>query len=176
MWVTHRHGDARRKAAREKIAPVRQRGDGHRTGRYAAPMRNAKLIGGAAAAAALVVAAGVASAPRAWRRLRGGHTAEDTFAEEFEGAYESDFAVPEGATFGDPEAPVDEEANAALREELREKVSSLETQPEEPVAPVATPVVADLIVEGVPGSDPATDAARARLRQKAADARESFRS
>ncbi len=172
MWVTHRHGDARRKAAREKIAPVRQRGDGHRTERYAAPMRNAKLIGGAAAAAALVVAAGVASAPRAWRRLRGGHAAEDTFAE----AFESDYAVPDDATFGDPEAPVDEEANAALREELREKVSSLEAQPEEPVAPVATPVVADLIVEGVPGSDPATDAARARLRQKAADARESFKS
>ena len=33
----------------------------------------------------------------------------------------------------------------------------------------------DLIVEGVPGADPAADAARARLRQKAADATESFR-
>ncbi len=176
MWVTHRHGDARRKAAPEKIAPVWQRGDGHRTERYAASMRNARLIGGAAAAAALLVAAGVASAPRAWRRLRGGEATQDTFAEDVEGAYESDYAVPDDATFGDPEAPVDEAANAALREELREKVSSLEAQPEEPVAPVATPVVADLIVEGVPGSDPATDAARARLRQKAADASESFKS
>ena len=175
MWVTHRHGDARRKAAREKIAPVWQRGDGHRTERYAAPMRNAKLIGGAAAAAALLVAAGVASAPRAWRRLRGGKAVDDTFAEEFEGAYQSDYVVPDDATFGDPEAPVDEEANASLREELREKVSNLDAQPEEPVAPVATLVEPDLIVEGVPGSDPATDAARARLRQKAADATESFR-
>lgn len=171
MWVTHRHGDARRKAAREKIAPVWQRGDGHRAERYAAPMRNVKLIGGVAAGAALLVAAGVASAPRAWRRLRGGETAEESYVEEFE----SDFAIPDDATFGDPEAPVDEAANAALREELREKVSSLNTQPEEPIAPIATPVEADLIVEGVPGSDPATDAARARLRQKAADAKESFR-
>jgi hypothetical protein len=37
------------------------------------------------------------------------------------------------------------------------------------------PVEPDLIVEGVPGADPAADAARARLRQKAADATESFR-
>lgn len=172
MWVTHRHGDARRKAAPEKIAPVWQRGDGHRAERYAAPMRNARLIGGVAAGAALLVAAGVASAPRAWRRLRGGAPVEDAFAEDFE----SDYAIPDDATFGDPEAPVDEAANAALREELREKVSNLDTQPEAPVAPVATPVEADLILEGVPGSDPATDAARARLRQKAADAKESFRS
>ncbi|MGI9187618.1 MAG: hypothetical protein ACR2J9_08925 [Gaiellales bacterium] len=139
-------------------------------------MRNAKLIGGAAAAAALLVAAGVASAPRAWRRLRGGESTDDAFVDEVVAAYESDYAVPDDATFGDPEAPVDEEANAALREELREKVSGLETQPDEPIAPVATPVVADLIVEGVPGSDPATDAARARLRQKAADATDAFRS
>lgn len=171
MWVTHRHGDARRKAAREKIAPVWQRGDGHRAERYAAPMRNVKLIGGVAAGAALLVAAGVASAPRAWRRLRGGEPADELYVEEFE----SDYAVPDDATFGDPEAPVDEAANAALREELREKVSGLNTQPDEPVAPVATPVEPDLIVEGVPGSDPATEAARARLRKKAADATESFK-
>ncbi len=172
MWVTRRHGDARRKAAREKIAPVWQRGDGPRFGRYAAPMRNARLIGGAAAGAALVVAAGVAAAPRAWRRLRGGAPAEEAFSD----AFESDYAVPADATFGDPEAPVDEEANAALREELREKVGQLDAEPAPPTAPVATPVEPDLIVEGVPGSDPATEAARARLRQKAADAKESFRS
>jgi hypothetical protein len=134
-------------------------------------MRNVKLIGGVAAGAALLVAAGVASAPRAWRRLRGGEPADELYVEEFE----SDYAVPDDATFGDPEAPVDEAANAALREELREKVSGLNAQPEEPTAPVATPVEPDLIVEGVPGSDPATEAARARLRQKAADATESFR-
>lgn len=171
MWVTHRHGDARRKAAREKIAPVWQRGDGHRTERYAAPMRNVKLIGGVAAGAALLVAAGVASAPRAWRRLRGGEPAAELDVD----AFESDYAVPDDATFGDPEAPVDEAANAALREELREKVSGLSEQPDEPIAPVATPVEPDLIVEGVPGSDPATEAARARLRKKAADATESFK-
>jgi hypothetical protein len=134
-------------------------------------MRNVKLIGGVAAGAALLVAAGVASAPRAWRRLRGGEPTDELYVEEFE----SDYAVPDDATFGDPEAPVDEAANAALREELREKVSGLNTQPDEPVAPVATPVEPDLIVEGVPGSDPATEAARARLRKKAADATESFK-
>ena len=171
MWVTHRHGDARRKAAREKIAPVWKRGDGPCAERYAAPMRNAKLIGGIATGAALLVAAGVAAAPRALRRLRGGEQADDAFADGFE----SDYAIPDDATFGDPEAPVDEAANAALREELREKVSGLDARPAEPVTPPATPVEADLIIEGVPGSDPATDAARARLRQKAADAKESFR-
>jgi hypothetical protein len=58
---------------------------------------------------------------------------------------------------------------------LRAKVSDLGAQSAEPVAPVAVPVEPDLIVEGVPGADPAADAARARLRQKAADATESFR-
>jgi hypothetical protein len=123
-------------------------------------MRNAKLIGGIATGAALLVAAGVAAAPRALRRLRGGEQADDAFADGFE----SDYAIPD-----------DEAANAALREELREKVSGLDARPAEPVTLPATPVEADLIIEGMPGSDPATDAARARLRQKAADAKESFR-
>ncbi len=128
-------------------------------------MRNAKLISGAAAAGALLIAAGVASAPRIWRRLRSSAPVEETF--------ESDYTIPHDATFGDPEAPVDEAANAALREELRQKVGNLDA---EPLAPPATPVEADLILEGVPGPDPAADAARARLRQKAADAKDSFRS
>ena len=131
-------------------------------------MRNAKVLGGAAAAAALVIAAGVAAAPRAWRRLRAGKPEEGTW----EPAAESDYAVPTDTRFGDPEVPVDEEANAALREELREKVEQLT---DEPVADVATPVQADLIVEGIPGGDPATETARARLRQRAEAAKQSFK-
>ena len=38
------------------------------------------------------------------------------------------------------------------------------------------PVEADLIVEGVPGADPAAEAARARLRAKAQAAKDAFRS
>ena len=135
-------------------------------------MRNAKLITGAAAGAALLVAAGAAAAPRVWRRLRRGSTDEEVFTDTFE----SDYPGPPADGLGDPETPVDEEANAALREELRAKVSDLGAQSVEPVAPVAVPVEPDLIVEGVPGADPAADAARARLRPKAADATESFRS
>ncbi len=131
-------------------------------------MSKAKLITGAAAAAAVAVAAGAAAAPRAWRRLRGRRAEE-----AWDSGFESDFAVPEGATYGDPEAPVDEAANAALREELRERVEEIV---EEPVAEAPTAVEADLIVEGVPGSDLATEAARARLRDKAQAAKESFRS
>ena len=131
-------------------------------------MRNAKLLTGAAAAVVLAVAAGATAAPRAWRRLRGGHPEQD-----WDAGFESDFAVPEGATYGDPEAPVDEAANAALREELRERVEEIV---DEPVAEAPTAVEADLVVEGVPGSDPATEAARARLREKAQAAKESFRS
>ena len=116
-------------------------------------MRQRTIISGAAAGAAIVIAAGAALAPRAWRRLRGGKPVVDT--------YESDFDAP----YGDPEA------NAALRDELRTKISDLETAPE---APVATPVEADLIVDGVVGPDPATEAARARLRQKAAEAKQKF--
>ena len=93
------------------------------------------------------------------RRLRGGKPAVDT--------YESDFDAP----YGDPEADFDPEANAALRDELRTKISDLETAAE---APVATPGEADLIVDGVVGPDPATEAARARLRQKAAEAKQKF--
>ena len=117
-------------------------------------MGRAKLITGAAAA---VVVAGAAAAPRVWRRLRRGAPEE---------AWESDFTIPDDATFGDPEAPVDEAANAALREELREKVEAIAEEP----------VEADLIVEGVPGSDPAAEAARARLRDKAQAAKDAFRS
>ena len=123
-------------------------------GRYAPPMGRAKLITGAAAA---VVVAGAAAAPRVWRRLRRSAPEE---------AWESDFTIPEDATFGDPEAPVDEAANAALREELREKVEAIAEEP----------VEADLIVEGVPGADPAAEAARARLRDKAQAAKDAFRS
>ena len=123
-------------------------------GRYAPPMGRAKLITGAAAA---VVVAGAAAAPRVWRRLRRGGSDD---------AWESDFSIPDDATFGDPEAPVDEAANAALREELREKVEAIAEEP----------VEADLIVEGVPGSDPAAEAARARLRDKAQAAKDAFRS
>ena len=123
-------------------------------GRYAPPMGRAKLITGAAAA---VVVAGAAAAPRVWRRLRRSAPEE---------AWESDFTIPDDATFGDPEAPVDEAANAALREELREKVEAIAEEP----------VEADLIVEGVPGSDPAAEAARARLRDKAQAAKDAFRS
>ena len=53
-----------------------------------------------------------------------------------------------------------------LREELREKVEAIAEEP----------VEADLIVEGVPGSDPAAEAARARLRDKAQAAKDAFRS
>ena len=122
-------------------------------------MRQRTIISGAAAGAAIVIAAGAALAPRAWRRLRGGKPVVET--------YESDFDAP----YGDPEADFDPEANAALRDELRTKISDLETAPE---APVATPVEADLIVDGVVGPDPATEAARARLRQKAAEAKQKF--
>ena len=135
-------------------------------------MRSPKLIGGAAAAAAIAIAAGVAAAPRAWRRLRAGRGAEATW-DDADAGFGSDFAVPEGAAYGDPEAPVDEAANAALRDELREKVGALA---EEPVAEAPTPVEADLVVDGVPGADPAAEAARERLRRKAEAAKDAFRS
>ncbi len=123
-------------------------------------MRQRTVISGAAAGAAILIAAGVAMAPRAWRRLRRGKQSDTGFV--------SDYAEP----LGDPEATFDAEANAALREELRDKINDMDAVPE---APVATPVEPDLIVEGVSGADPAIDAARARLRQKAAEAKQSFR-
>ncbi len=123
-------------------------------------MRQRTVISGAAAGAAIVIAAGVAMAPRAWRRLRRGKQSDTGFA--------SDYAEP----LGDPESEFDPEANAALREELRDKINDMNAVPE---APVATPVEPDLIVEGVSGADPAIDAARARLRQKAAEAKQSFK-
>ncbi len=123
-------------------------------------MRQRTVISGAAAGVAIVIAAGVAVAPRAWRRLRRGKQSDTGF--------ESDYAEP----LGDPEATFDPEANAALREELRDKINDMDAVPE---APVATPVEPDLIVEGVSGADPAIDAARTRLRQKAAEAKQSFR-
>lgn len=118
-------------------------------------MRQRTIISGAAVGVAVLVAAGAAAAPRLLRRLRSRKV--DT--------------VPFEAPLGDPEAPFDPEANAAVRDELRTRISDLETAPAEPVT-----LEPDLIVEGVSGPDAETEAARARLRQKAAEAKHQFRS
>jgi hypothetical protein len=123
-------------------------------------MRQRTVVSAALAGAAIAVAAGAATLPRAWRRLRGGAAPETPFEDAFEGP------------FGDPEGPYDPEANAALRDELRDRVADLEREPE---APPAVPVEPDLVVEGAPGADPALETARARLRQRADAAREGFR-
>ena len=123
-------------------------------------MRQRTLISAAAAGAVIAVAAGAAAVPRVWRRLRR------------EPAVEVPFGGPFDERFGDPEGPIDPDANAAVRDELRDRISDLDVEPE---APVATPVEPDLIVEGVAGDDPAVDEARARLRQRVDDAKRSFR-
>ena len=56
---------------------------------------------------------------------------------------------------------------------IREKVGAIA---DEPVAEAPTPVEPDLIVDGVPGADPAAEAARERLRRKAEAAKDAFRS
>ncbi len=123
-------------------------------------MRQRTIISGAAAAAAIAAAAAVAAAPRAWRRLRRRDDAPEVVA--------SPFSEP----LGDPEAPFDPEANAALREELRDRISTLDETPAPPPAPTVE------VLDAVPpaGSDPETEAARARLREKAAAAKRSFSS
>lgn len=126
-------------------------------------MRQRTVISGAAAAAALAAAAAVAAAPRAWRRLRRREAEPEVV--------ESPFTEP----LGDPEAPFDPEANAALREELRDRISTLDETP----APPPTPPVEVLdALDATPpaASDPETEAARARLREKAAAAKRSFSS
>ena len=123
-------------------------------------MRQRTIVSAAVAGSAIAIAAGVAAVPRAWRRLsrRGGGDA----------VVDDPFAGP----YGDPEAAWDPAANAALRDELKERVADVQREPE---APVAEPVEPDLIVEGVPGADPGLEAARARLRERAERARDGFR-
>jgi len=123
-------------------------------------MRQRTVVSAAVAGSALVLAAGAAAVPRVWRRLRRRGGPEAVVEDPFAGPY------------GDPEAAWDPAANAAVREELKERVADVQREPE---APVAEPVEPDLIVEGVPGSDPGLDAARARLRERAERAREGFR-
>lgn len=123
-------------------------------------MRQRTVISGAAAAAALAAAAAVAAAPRAWRRLRRREAEPEVV--------ETPFTEP----LGDPEAPYDPEANAALREELRDRISTLDETPAPPPAPAVE------VLDAAPpaASDPETEAARARLREKAAAAKRSFSS
>jgi len=123
-------------------------------------MRQRTVVSAAVAGSALVLAAGAAAVPRVWRRLRRRGGPEAVVEDPFAGPY------------GDPEAAWDPAANAAVREELKERVADVQREPE---APVAEPVEPDLIVEGVPGSDPGLEAARARLRERAERAREGFR-
>lgn len=123
-------------------------------------MRQRTIVSAAVAGSAIVLAAGAAAVPRAWRRLRRRGGADPAVDDPFAGPY------------GDPEAAWDPAANAALRDELKERVAEVQREPE---APVAEPVEPDLIVEGVPGSDPGLEAARARLRERAERARDGFR-
>ncbi len=118
-------------------------------------MRQRTLISGAAAGAAIIIATAAATAPRAWRRLRRRSDAPDVV--------DTPFSEP----LGDPEAAFDPEANAALREELRDRVHDLQEVVDPPSAPADAALPA-------PASDPETEAARARLREKAAAARQSF--
>ena len=143
-------------------------------------MASFRLVSGLVAGAAIAAAAGVAAAPRVWRRVRGGDDNADLWGDDAwpDEEYLSDFDEPTAEepitattvvepepTFGVDE-PTDEGGEAEfLREELRERLEDL---------PPAVPSVAEPIAEATTG-DGDTEAARARLRARAAVAREAFR-
>lgn len=143
-------------------------------------MASFRLVSGLVAGAVIAAAAGVAAAPRVWRRVRGGGDDMDAWADDAwpDEEYLTDFDEPTAEeppptttivepqpTFGSDE-PTDEGGEAEiLREELRERLSDL--------PPTAAPS-ADPVTEAAPG-DGDTEAARARLRARAAEAREAFR-
>lgn len=79
----------------------------------------------------------------------------------------------DGVPPGDPDSAFAEEANAALRQQLRSRIDDLEARP---IEQLLGPLDPDLVVDAAMMSTEATAAARARLRQKAAAASRQFRS
>ena len=79
----------------------------------------------------------------------------------------------DGVPPGDPDSAFAEEANAALRQQLRSRIDDLEARP---IEQLLGPLDPDLVVDAAMMSTEATAAARARLRQKAATASRQFRS
>ncbi len=145
-------------------------------------MASIRIVSGLVAGAVIAAAAGVAAAPRVWRRGRGGEDVEpwgddDAWADE---DYLSDYDEPVATTdmpvtptavveaeipFGADEPTEEGAETEALREELRERLTDL--------PPTAAP--ATLSAEDEAPADGDTEAARARLRARAAEAREAFR-
>jgi hypothetical protein len=124
-------------------------------------MRIGTIIAGAAAGAAMAAGVGLA----AYRRLRGPDAVVDAPEPPAPAPAEPPspvVVVAERPDGGDDEVRDPAEA-AALREELRSRVARIDAQDVGEDEPEPA------------GSDPATEAARARLRAKAADARTRFR-
>lgn len=143
-------------------------------------MASFRLVSGLVAGAVVAAAAGVAAAPRVWRRVRGGGDDADLWVDDAwpDEDYLSDFdeptaseeppitptAIIEPETAFGADEPTDEGGEAEmLREELRERLTDL---------PPAAPTVVDPVAAPADGD---TEAARARLRARAAEAREAFR-